>query len=132
MDRETILATARDFLMNRLTDPEGFGRLLTEDVTYHVLGHNALAGSFVGREAAVEHIAEVARQTGHTFTSFKWDDWMVGDYHVGTIATAHAQVGGRHYVGTQLFILRFDMDGRIAGVTVYFEDEDKIDRFVGP
>jgi hypothetical protein len=109
------LATAQQFITH-----VGGGDLdqamdhLAEQVTYRAQGHNALAGLFVGRDAVARHL--------HQFV----------EHHVVGLASVHAQSNGRIYKGRTVTVVRFNVADEIEGITVFFEDQNAIDRFIGP
>jgi hypothetical protein len=106
--------------------------LLSENVTYRAQGNNALSGLFNGRDAVIRHLTELVERTKGTFEAFKWEDWMIGQHHVAGLSSIHAQSYGRIYKGRSCTVLGFTMADEIDHLTVYFEDQDAIDRFIGP
>ncbi len=105
--------------------------LLSERVVYRVPGKNKLAGTFTGPQEVTAHLQKLAAETGG-IPAFKWDDWMVGEHHVAGMSTVHAQAGGRKYTGHHLTVVRFSAADKIEEITVFFEDQGAIDRFIGP
>ncbi|MGA2302974.1 MAG: hypothetical protein ABSH29_02115 [Acidimicrobiales bacterium] len=106
--------------------------LLSENVTYRAQGNNALAGSFTGRDAVIRHLTELVERTKGTFEAFKWEDWLIGEHHVVGLSSIHAQSHGRIYKGRSLTVLGFNVAEEIEHITVFFEDQNAIDRFIGP
>jgi len=106
--------------------------LLSENVTYRAQGNNALAGSFTGRDAVIRHLTELVERTKGTFEAFKWEDWLIGEHHVAGLSSIHAQSHGRIYKGRSLTVLGFNVAEEIEHITVFFEDQNAIDRFIGP
>jgi ketosteroid isomerase-like protein len=106
--------------------------LLSENVTYRAQGNNALAGLFNGRDAVIRHLNELVERTRGTFEAFKWDDWLIGQHHVAGLSSIHARSHGRIYKGRSCTVLGFTMADEIDHLTVFFEDQDAIDRFIGP
>ncbi len=106
--------------------------LLSENVTYRAQGNNALAGLFTGRDAVIRHLTELVERTKGTFEAFKWDDWLIGEQHVVGLSSIHAKSHGRIYKGRSLTVLGFNVAGQIDHITVFFEDQGAIDRFIGP
>ena len=132
-DSKRRLAAAQQFLMHISEGAfDQAVRLLSEDVSYRAQGHNALAGLFTGRDAVTRHVADLARRTSGTFEAFKWDDWLVGQQHVVGLSSVHAQSEGRMYKGRTVTVMRFNVADEIEGITVFFEDQAAIDRFIGP
>jgi ketosteroid isomerase-like protein len=106
--------------------------LLSENVTYRAQGNNALAGLFTGRDAVIRHLTELVERTKGTFEAFKWEDWLIGEHHVVGLSSVHAQSHGRIYKGRSLTVLGFNVAEEIEHITVFFEDQNAIDRFIGP
>jgi ketosteroid isomerase-like protein len=105
--------------------------LLSPAVTYRVSGDHALAGTFSGPEEVTGHLCNLVQLTTGTLDAVKWDDWMVGEYHIAAWADIHAQKEGRQFSGRGLFLLRFDRDDKIDEVIVLFEDPPSVERFFG-
>ena len=127
------LALAKQYLIHtgRGDVAEAVG-LLAEDVAYRAQGHNALAGLFTGRDAVTRHLAQLVERTRGTFEAFKWDDWLIGENHVVGLSSIHARSDGRIYKGRTVTVLRFNVADEIDGITVFFDDQSAIDRFIGP
>jgi len=106
--------------------------LLSESVMYRAEGNNALAGLFIGRDAVIRHLSQLVERTKGTFEAFKWDDWLMGEHHVVGMASIHARSHGMFYKGRSLTVLGFNVAGEIEHITVFFEDQGAIDRFIGP
>jgi len=106
--------------------------LLAENVAYRAQGHNALAGLFTGRDEVTRHLAQLVERTSGTFEAFKWEDWLIGENHVVGLSSIHAQSDGRIYKGRTVTVLRFNAADQIEGITVFFDDQSAIDRFIGP
>jgi len=127
------LDTAKEFLRHvGHSDASQAIDLLSERVTYRVQGHNALAGVFVGRDEIVAHLAQVMHMTMGTFEAYKWEDWMVGEHHVAGLADFHAQTEQRKVRGREVIVVGFDVADKIDAITVFFDDQAAMDRFIGP
>jgi ketosteroid isomerase-like protein len=128
----TRLKTAQAFLSHMGHGDVGMAAdLLAENVTYRAPGKNALAGLFTGPDEVVQHLTRLAEKTKGTFDAFKWDDWLVSELHVAGLTTVHAQFDHRRYQGHHVIIVSFNAAEKIAGITVFFEDQGAIDRFIG-
>ena len=66
------------------------------------------------------HLMRLFERTGGTFDAFKWEDWMLGEYHVAALANVHLNTKGQMYKGRHLFLVRFDKDDLIQEITVFF------------
>jgi hypothetical protein len=126
------LAIAKEFLrhIGHSNASHAIG-LLSERVTYRVQGDNALAGVFAGRDEIVAHLTQVMQKTMGTFEAYKWEDWMVGEHHVAGLADFHAQTEQRRVRGREVVVVGFDVADKIDAITVFFDDQAAMDRFVG-
>lgn len=111
-------------------DLDGLGGLLTEDVVYRALARNSLTGTFSGRDAVIAHLREVAEVTQGTYDAIKWEDWLIGEFHVAALVDVHMQVDHRLYRGRHLVLVSFDLHDKIEAITVFFEDPDALDRVI--
>ena len=102
---------------------------MDDTVSYRVWGHNSLGGSFQ-RDQVTRHLCDLTDTARRSFSVLKWDDWMVGESHVGTLVTVSGTADTRHYRGIHLIIVGFTSRGLINSVSVFFEDEAKANRFV--
>jgi ketosteroid isomerase-like protein len=126
------LAITREFLQRvARADLAEAVKLLSDDVTYRAEGNNALAGSFSGRDGVVRHLLQIIEKTRGTFETFKWEDWMVGEHHVVGLGAIHAQAEGRIFRGRTLTLVSFNIADEIHAITVFFEEPDAMDRFIG-
>jgi hypothetical protein len=105
--------------------------LLSDQVTYRAQGNNALSGLFVGRDAVARHVQQLIERTAGTYEAFKWDDWLIGEYHVVGLASVHALSNGKIYKGRTVTVLGFTVADEIESITVFFEDQNALDRFIG-
>lgn len=129
----TRLGAAQQFVMHiGHRDSEQAMELLSPQVTYRVQGHHALAGVFSGREEVTRHLMLLLERTRGTLDALKWEDWLLGEDHVAALADIRAQADGQVYTGRYLFLVRFDIDDKIADVIVFIEDERAAERFFGP
>jgi ketosteroid isomerase-like protein len=106
--------------------------LLAPNVTYWSQGHHAMAGIFHGPDGVARHIHQFYERTRGTYEAFKWEDWMIGEHNVVGLADIHAQADGRIYRGRSLILVSFNSDDKIDAVTVFFQNQDALDRFIGP
>lgn len=112
--------------------PSWASEVLSPQVTYRVAGHHALAGTFSGRDEVVSHLAKVVEVTGGTFDPIKWEDWLVGESHVATIATFNIRADHRSFAGRMIYLVGFDNADLIVSIRAFFEDEDAAAQFLGP
>ena len=125
-----LLSTAQLFLQHVWkSEVAAAAELMDDAVSYRVVGHNSLSGTFHG-DQVTGHLCELTTTARRPFRILKWDDWMVGQSHVGAFVTIAATADTRHYRGMQLIVVGFASGGAINSVTVFFEDEAKANRFV--
>jgi len=131
--RHARLAIAQDLLTHIGRGDLGkAANSLSEKVVYTAHGNNALSGSYTGPEEVAAHLLRLTTMTESTFESFKWDDWLVGEHHVAGMTTVHAHAAGRKYSGHHVLLVTFNSADKIEGITVFFENQGAIDRFIGP
>jgi hypothetical protein len=100
-------------------------------VSYRVLGHHALSGAFSGRDQAGAHLKAIILQTDGRFDPVKFEDWMLGLFHVSVIVDVRAEVGGAGQRLRHLILMRFNAGDLIDEVTVFFSDPDVAERLYG-
>lgn len=126
----TRLEAAQKFAMHiGHRDRDNAMELLSPSVTYRVPGGFALAGLFSGSEAVATHLCDLVARTLGTFEAVKWEDWMVGEYHIAALADVQVRIEARRFAGRILFLLRFDMDDKIDEIVVLPEDPRAVERF---
>ncbi len=126
------LTNARRFLVHSAESRfEDAAAVLSPVVVYTVPGHHRLAGVFRGPEEVVRHVAALVDFSRGTFEVLQWVDWLVGDEHVAALQYAQAQNSSRIYRGHHLYLLSFDTDDLVSGITVYFGDPAAAERFFG-
>jgi len=131
--QSTRMAIAQQFLAHIGHRDLGQGmELLSPNAKSRVPGSHALAGAFSGRDEIVRHLMDLYERTGGTFDAYKWEDWLLGEDHVAALATVHFNTKGQMYKGRHLFLVRFDTDDKIEEITVFFEDQRSVERFLGP
>ena len=106
--------------------------LLSPHVVYRVPGHHVLAGSFSGIDEVVTHLMALADRSGGTFNAFKFEDWLVGENDVAVVVDAHMQGHGATLTERIIFLFGFDGSDHINEISVFFQNEDSIERFFGP
>jgi ketosteroid isomerase-like protein len=128
----TRLDVAQQFVMHiGRREIDQVVELLAPSVTYRVLGHHALAGTFSGREEVSKHLVHLDDRASGTFDTIKYEDWMVGQDHVVGLAVISMGAAGRLFTGRAVFLFKFDGADRIVAIAVFFEDEDSAARFFG-
>ncbi|MGA8295881.1 MAG: hypothetical protein WB770_02440 [Acidimicrobiales bacterium] len=106
-------------------------RSLAPAVSFLVLGHHSLSGTFSGRDEAAKHLKAIITQTDGRFDLVKFDDWMLGLSHVSVLVDIDAEVDGAAQRLRHLILMRFDVEDLIEEVTVFFSDPEVADRLYG-
>jgi ketosteroid isomerase-like protein len=112
-------------------DIEQLAPFLSPNVVYRVPGQHALAGSFHGVDAVMTHLLDLARRSGGTFNAFKFEDWLASDNSVAVVVDLHIQGHGATVTERNIFLFGFDGSDRISEISVFFQNEDAIERFFG-
>ncbi len=131
--KSTRLGRAQRFLIHiGHFDPVWADELLSPQVIYRVAGHHALAGVFSGRDQVTSHLSKVLEVTGGTIDPIKWEDWLVGESHVATIANLRMHADHRSFAARMIYLVEFDDADLIVSIRAFFEDEDAARQFFGP
>ena len=89
--------------------------LLTEDVRWHVPGHNAIAGTHEGIDAVLAYFARRCKIAARSFRMHP-RDLLVGDGdHVAALTDGTATIAGEQHHWSTVGLYRFDA-ARIAEV----------------
>jgi hypothetical protein len=112
-------------------DVDEVAPFLSPNVRYRVPGQHALAGSFQGVDAVMSHLHDLADRSGGTFNAFKFEDWLVSDNSVAAVIDAHIQGHGATITERNIFLFGFDGADRISEISIFFQNEDSIERFFG-
>jgi ketosteroid isomerase-like protein len=112
-------------------DIEQVTPFLSPNVFYRVPGQHALAGSFQGVDAVIAHLLDLADRSGGTFNAFKFEDWLVSENSVAVVVDAHIQGHGATVTERNIFLFGFDGSDRISEISIFFQNEDSIERFFG-
>jgi ketosteroid isomerase-like protein len=112
-------------------DIEQVRPFLSPNVIYRVPGQHALAGSFHGVDEVITHLLELAERSGGTFNAFKFEDWLTSENGVAVVIDAHLQGHGARVTERNIFLFGFDGADRISEVSIFFQNEDSIERFFG-
>jgi hypothetical protein len=112
------------------SDVEGAVGLLSPSAIYRSEGVNSLSGTF-SAQGIVDHLLATMKRTSGSLDATKFDDWLIGEYHVACLVQITFHGAGRRYSGHVEFLFRFDSDDLIDKVNVFFEDADAFARFLG-
>ncbi len=88
--------------------------LLAEDVTWHVPGRNAIAGTYAGRDAVMAYFARRRDLAQRTFRLHPGEVLTGEGDHVAVLTDGTAVVGGREARWSTVGLYRFDGE-RVAG-----------------
>ena len=100
--------------------------LLTDDVHWHVPGHNAIAGNYHGVDAVLAYFRRRRDLAGRTFRMHP-GDVLVGDGpRIAALTDGTAMIGGveRRWSTVGLYEIR---DGRVAACWLLLFDPDSFD-----
>ncbi|MGO8876259.1 MAG: hypothetical protein ACLQNG_10920 [Acidimicrobiales bacterium] len=126
------ISVARSFVTNLgLGRTDEALRSLAPTVSYRVLGHHALSGTFSGRDQVAKHLKAIILQTDGRFDPVKFDDWMLGLFHVSILVDVQAEVGGASQRLRHLILMRFNSEDLIEEATIFFSDPDVAERLYG-
>jgi len=126
------ISIARSFVTSLgLESTDDALRPLAPAVTFRVLGHHSLSGTFSGRDQVAKHLTSIIIQTDGRFDPVKFDDWMLGLSHVAVLVDIHAEVGGAAQRLRHLILMRFNAEDLIEEVTVFFSDPEAAERLYG-
>jgi ketosteroid isomerase-like protein len=128
----TRLETAQQFVshIGRRDVADAMG-LLAPDAVYQVPGRHRLAGTFRGPDAVLQHLLSLVDETSGTFETVKFQDWLVGENTVGALVVSQAQTSTNYLQSRAIFLLAFAADDKINEVTIFFQDEEAVERFFG-
>ena len=101
-------------------------------MTYRVAGSHPLAGTFHGPDEVTNHMKNLVDRTKDTFEALKWEDWSVGQQHIGALVHIQAQGHGASLRARRIFLLGFDSSDKVSEITLLFEDPSVAERFFGP
>jgi ketosteroid isomerase-like protein len=110
-------------------DIEQAMQYLSPTVVYRVPGQHSLAGSFHGVDAVRAHLLDFAERIGGTLNAYKFEDWLVSENSVAVVVDAHLQGHGATLNERNIFLFRFDGLDRISEISVFFQNQDALERF---
>jgi ketosteroid isomerase-like protein len=112
-------------------DVEEAAPFLSPNVVYRVPGQHSLAGSFHGIDEVMAHLLDLAGRSGGTFNAFKFEDWLVSESSVAVVVDVHIQGHGATVTERNIFLFGFDGSDRISEISLFFQNQDAIERFFG-
>ena len=108
-------------------DIEALFGMMTPDCAWHMPGHNALSGDFVGREAILGSFATLQ---AHVDAYWAWPlDYFGSDDHVALVAQVKASRGSKRLDCLECLLWRIDGAGKLAEVWHMALDERAWDAF---
>ena len=101
--------------------------LMTDDITWHMPGNNALTGDFVGREAILGSFASLQANVD-AYWAYPLD-YLGSDDHVVLVAMVHARRGDNVLDVKECLLWRVDASSKLAEVWHLALDEKAWDGF---
>jgi ketosteroid isomerase-like protein len=108
-------------------DMAALTNLFAENVVWHLLGNNQLAGTYNGRDAVFATFAKTAELTGGTF-KIDLHDVVANDEHAVALTRANATREGRTLNSADIDVYHMT-DGKITEFWSFSEDSQKSDAF---
>ncbi|GGS92082.1 nuclear transport factor 2 family protein [Nonomuraea spiralis] len=110
-------------------DLEDLGRLLADDVVFHVPGRGPMARDYSGKDAVLGYLAELLKATTGTLR-LEPESYLVGDDQVAAVLRIRGERDGRTLDdrGMQLFRIA---DGKISERWSFPLDPYSVDEFFG-
>jgi ketosteroid isomerase-like protein len=108
-------------------DLESAKALLAEDVVFHQPGRHQLSGEYVGIDAAVQMMRELADRSDGTFRA-EPHDVLADDEHAIGLLRVTAERQGRELDATVAHVAHIH-DGRITELWIQPSDQYAIDEF---
>lgn len=107
-------------------DRSALRRLIADDVVWHASGRGARAGSYRGREAILEYLAQIGNDADE-FES-ELDDILVGQERTAILFRVSGQRGARLLEIGFVLLMRFE-DNQIAEIWAVPRDQYAVDEF---
>jgi len=109
-------------------DVEGFLGLLADDVVWHVPGRCPIAGTYKGRQAALDYITSIDELSGGTYRISDVHDVVANDDHAVGLHHSVATRPGKTYEYDETIVCHV-RDGLITEVWEVYGDQYEIDEF---
>ena len=110
-------------------DIEALFGMMTPDCAWHMPGHNALSGDFIGRDAILGSFSILQ---AHLDAYWAWPlDYFGSDDHVVLVAQVQATRGDKRLDCLECLLWRLDAAGKLAEVWHMALDEKAWDAFFG-
>jgi ketosteroid isomerase-like protein len=103
--------------------------VLDQNVAYHVPGKSRIAGTFVGPDAVVEHVASLLKLTATRVDIIQWEDWLAGVNSVAGVVHLRIQREGAIADTRMIYLFALTDQNKIRRIDVFFGDQAAIDRF---
>lgn len=111
-------------------ETEAAGRLFSAELTYIAPGHNRLAGTTHGAEAAGRWFGAMAQLSDGSYGLVEVVDWLADDDHALLLAREHAELDGRAHDWTRAVLFAVD-GGQITRVQLMEDDQHGYDAWLG-
>lgn len=109
-------------------DMETVGKLLADDVVWHVGGNNPLSGEYRGKDAVFGFFGKLMEVTGGTF-KLEVHDILANDDHSVTMVRETAEKGGKKLDRRAVHVTHPDSEGRVKEFWAFDEDQAAGDAF---
>ena len=109
-------------------DMETLRQLWTEDVVWHVGGHNRLSGDKRGADAILAYFQQLIEATGNTLR-VELHDVVANDTHVVSMHTPTAEHGGRR-LNAHVVLVTHMCEGKFAEIWDHADNTQALDAFL--
>jgi uncharacterized protein len=96
-------------------------QFFTDDFRYTVPGRNPLAGSFTGKNAALDYFGKLMQASQGSYKIEEMVDWLVSDSRVMLIARESVARAGKTHAWTRYIVFR--VAGKKFSEVVLLEDD---------
>lgn len=101
--------------------------MFAPDVTFHVPGHNPVAGTKRGGAEILAFFDDLARRSGNS-ERVDVQDILGSDRHAVALCVVHAEREGRRLHNEVAYVMRFD-EGRLVSLHMHNDDQHHVDAF---
>jgi ketosteroid isomerase-like protein len=105
-----------------------FGRVLADDVIWHVGGDHPLSGTYRGRAAVLDYLGQSRALTGDTLR-LEPVDILASHDHAAIFLQATGHRAGKEMNAFLAEAVTFDADGRWAEYWALSDQQDDLDQF---
>lgn len=126
------MSTHRDLAVQVLTafsnkDIPTLQAMFAPDITFHVPGHNPMAGIKRGPAEVMAFFGQLAERAGNT-EYIEVKDVLGSDQHAVALCVVHGSREGRTLHNPVAYVMRFN-DGRLSTLHMHNYDQHHVDAF---